>query len=146
MNLLEMAFGSLKLNTTLEANMGVLRDYQAMKNRKLYSRTDDTHAMYDGYRLYWVLHKYLNMLKFPHGRMSEANFEICSQTAMIWLFGSGISHINTKEQHTANNRPNPSDHLERLLSFNSELTFDLLVQLFEPDIAAAVGRVSEYKK
>lgn len=90
-----MLFESLRINTTLVADVSVLRDYAQFRKRKL-SRTDDRQAMYDGYRLFWVLDLYLNLKKFPHGRMSSINFELCCQTSMFWLFGSGISHITSK--------------------------------------------------
>ena len=53
-NLLSLLFESLKINTTLVADAGVLRDHAQMRNRRL-SRTDDRQATYEGYRLFWVL-------------------------------------------------------------------------------------------
>lgn len=90
--------------------------------------------MYDGYRLLWVLGKYLSMTRFPHGRLSDMNFEICAQVATTWLFGCSVAESDG------------IDHLERLLSFNPQLTFDLLVQFFEPEVVEAIMKNEEYSE
>lgn len=54
------------------------------------NKTDDKVAMYDGFRLFWIIDKFLNGQVFPYGKLDEINYSIFVQTITLWLFGGSI--------------------------------------------------------